>query len=55
MDLYLLPVVTEVVEHYARIQAQEFVAELEDGLREDRRKHRDQPSAAELDRRRNEH
>lgn len=52
VDYYLLPVVTEAVEHAARIRAQEFVADLTDGLREDRRKNRDRPSAAELERRR---
>ncbi len=54
VDYYLLPLVHDAVEHHARIRAQEFVADLTDGLRQDRRKRGDRPSHAELERRRNE-
>lgn len=54
VDYYLLPVVRETIEHRARIRAQEFVADLTDGLRQDRQKYGHRPSHAELERRRNE-
>lgn len=52
VDYYLLPLVAEAVEQAARERAAEFVTDLEEGLREDRRRYGHQPSHAELERRR---
>lgn len=52
VDYYLLPLVHEAIEHHARARAQEFVADLTDGLRQDRVAYGDRPSHAELERRR---